>query len=561
MNVLLKQNPLTRLSFSGQGAGIVLSIIGMLVFLVLPVWSLLSRSVENKDGEFIGLANFAYYFQTPALLESAWNSLIIAAACTLLVTSSAFLYAYALNRTSMPGKSVFRLLAQLPMLAPSMMPAIGLIYLFGNQGVIKEWFPADSVYGAGGIIVGLSLWCFPHALIIINTALSLSDKRLHEAARVMGTPAWRRFLTVTLPAARYGLISAALVVFTLVLADFGVPKVIGGQFDVLATDIYKRVVGQQNFQMGAVVGVLLLLPSLLAFGLDRFFQRKQQESFSTSAVPYKPEANTTKDTLALIYCSVVAIGLMTVIGMAIYASFVTFWPYNLSFTLANYDFDMMDGGGWDAWFNSIEMAFLTALIGSLCIFLVAWLNEKTKGLKQSRNLLHLLAFMPLAVPGLVLGLGYIFFFNHPDNPLHWIYGTMTILVLSTIAHYFTVPYLTATTALKQIPNEFSAVADSLKVSQAQLFRRVTLPLSLPALLDISVYLFLAAITTVSAVVFLYSTDTTLAAVAILNMDEAGDTSPAAAMATVVFVSATVVRLIHSGLTASLRKHSQAWQLK
>ena len=152
-----------------------------------------------------------------------------------------------------------------------------------------------TIYGPIGIVLAQVFYCFPHALMILVTALSLADGRLYEAAAAMGTPRWRVFWTVTLPGVRYGLISAAFVVFTLVITDFGIAKVIGGQFNVLATDAYKQVIGQQNFEMGAVVGFVLLVPAVIAFALDRQMQRRQVALLSARAVPFEPQAQRVKD--------------------------------------------------------------------------------------------------------------------------------------------------------------------------------------------------------------------------------------------------------------------------
>ena len=124
--------------------------------------------------------------------------------------------------------------------------------------------------------------------------------------------------------------------------------------------------------------------------------------------------------------------------MCLYASLVTFWPYNLTLSLKNYQFDLMDGGGWDSYYNSIRMACYTAFFGTIAVFAGAYFVEKSRGLKTGRSILHLLSMMPMAIPGLVLGLAYIFFFNHPDNPLNFLYGTMAILVICTITHFYTV---------------------------------------------------------------------------------------------------------------------------
>lgn len=199
------------------------------------------------------------------------------------------------------------------------------------------------------------------------------------------------------------------------------------------------------------------------------------------------------------------------------------------------------------------------MIGTLFIFYNAYLVEKIKGMKVLRTLYHLAAMIPLAVPGMVLGLAYVFFFNAPDNPLNPLYGTMAILVICTISHFYTVCHLTAITALKQIDNEFEAVSASLKVPFYVTFWRVIMPVSLPALLEIGSYLFMNAMTTVSAVVFIYSADTMLASVAVLNMDDAGDIAPAAAMGVLIMASCIVAKLIHWLCSHYLLKRTQRWR--
>ena len=425
--------------------------------------------------------------------------------------------------------------------------------------MIKGLLMGETIYGPIGIVIGEVFWTFPHALLIIFTALSLSDARLYEAAEALGASKLRTFFTVTLPGAKYGLISACFVVFTLVITDFGVPKVIGGGYNVLAVDIYKQVVGQRNFQMGAVVGLVLLAPALLAFVADRMIQGKQVALLSARAVPYEPKPDRRFDLAMLAFCGTVAFIIIGILAVAQFAALVKFWPYNLSLVLDSYQFDLMDGGSWGAFWNSLKMAAWTAVIGTAVIFTGAYLVEKSKGFEHGRGLIQLMCMIPLAVPGIVLGLAYIFFFNAVGNPLGFIYHTLIILVLCTITHFYTVSHLTAATALKQMDAEFEAVSSSLKVPFYRTFVRVTVPVCMPAILDISIYLFVNAMTTVSAVIFLYSADTQLASVAVLNMDDAGDTAPAAAMGMMIVYTSATVRLLHFLLTRGIARRTQAWR--
>jgi iron(III) transport system permease protein len=531
----------------------------LFVTVALPLWALLSKSFQNKDGAFVGLTNFVQYFQNPTLSQSIFNSVWVALATTAIVVPLAFVYAYGLTRSCMPLKGLFRSLALIPILAPSLLPAISFVYLFGNQGIAKGLLGGQSIYGPIGIVMAEVFYCFPHALMILVTALAIADQRLYEAADSLGASRRRIFFTVTLPGAKYGLINAAFVVFTLVVTDFGIPKVIGGRFNVLATDIYKQVIGQQQFEMGAVVGLILLAPAVLAFAVERLIQRKQVALLSARAVPYQPKPAKAFDAVMFLYCLLIAGLLSAVLLVAAWGSFIKFWPYNLSLTFANYMFENFDSAGWSSYWNSIEMSFWTSVVGTSVIFAGAYLIEKTKVFDSLKALTQLIATLPLAVPGLVLGLGYIFFFNHPANPFGFLYGTMAILVLNTVAHFYTVAHLTATTALKQMDAEFEAVSASLKVPFWTTFVRVTVPVCVPAILDIGIYMFVNAMTTVSSVIFLYSTDTKLASVAVVNMEDAGMTAAAAAMAMMIVYTSAVARIGNLVFGQVLLRRTQAWR--
>ncbi len=539
--------------------GICLLIVFLVVAIALPLGLLLRKSFQNSDGDFIGLANYVTYFSTPTLVQSIWNSLFVALTATSIILPLAFTYAYALTRTCMPLKGVFMAAALLPIFAPSLLSAISLIYIFGNQGFLRDWMMGASIYGPIGILMAQVFYCFPFAVLILVTALSLADGRLYEAANALGTSSWRVFWTVTVPGIKYGLVSAGFIVFTLVITDFGIAKVIGGQFNVLATDAYKQGVGQQNFEMGAVVGFILLVPAVLAFAVDRLIQRKQVALLSARAVPLEPKPVRGRDAAFFLYCCVIGCLIASILGVAVWASFVTYWPYNLSLSFNNYQFGNFDPDGWNTYWASVKMATMASLAGTAIVFVGAYLVEKVQGFRVGRALAHLLAMLPMAVPGLVLGLAYVFFINAPWNPLNIFYGTLIILAVNTIAHFYTTAHIMAVTALKQIDPEFESVSASLKVPFWRTFRRVTVPICMPAIVNIAVYMFVNAMTTVSAVIFLYGPSTKLASVSIVHMDEAGFTAGAAGMATMIVLTALGVKLLHFALDWLVFNKLQAWR--
>jgi iron(III) transport system permease protein len=525
------------------------------LFLLYPLWQVLWRSLLDNNGHFIGAANYIRYFSTPAIAASITNSLFVSAAAMVLTVGLAFGYAYALTRTQMPAKGLFRVVAMLPLFAPSLVQAFALIYVFGNNGLITRMTGLNvGIYGAKGIILAEVFYCFPHALLILMAALAATDARLYDAARTMGASPLKTFVTVTLPGIKYGLVSACFVVFTLAITDFGAPKAIGGKFSVMATEIYNQVSGQQNFTMGATVSVVLLVPAVVAFIVDRLVQRRQFALVTSSAKPLVPERRPLKDRSLLAYCALIAGFIMAIYLVILVSSLVHRWPYNFGLTLKHYDFDT--AGGYRSLWNSIRVAALTAVAGTTLCLVGGYVVEKCKTV--ARGPLYLVSVVPVSVPGMVLGLAYIFTFNAPGSPLNALYGTLAILIISNVIHYFTVGFLTATTALKQMDAEFENVGASLGVPFYRTFWRVTVPIALPSIVAISMYFFLNAMVTLSAVVFIIAPGTELAAVAVLLMDDAGDTAQAAAMSVLIIATGLTVRMLYWLAMRGITARTQAW---
>jgi iron(III) transport system permease protein len=543
---------------------------------VLPLFQLLSMSLTDDAGNFVGLANFIYYFNTPALSGSLGNSLFVSGVTMSVSVVLGFLYAYGLTRTAIPAKAFFRGAAMMPLFAPTLLNGIALVYLFGRQGLITRGFFGTlpgwdiGLYGPVGIIIAEVIFTFPQAVLILSIALRLSDARLYEASDSLGASKIRTFFRVTLPGIKYGLISAVFICFILAFTDFGAPKVVGGDYNILATDIYKQVIGQQNFVMGAVVSVVLLAPTVIAFLVDRIAQRRQVALIAAKSTPLHPTPTPVRDRLFLAYCSLVVFLILGFFATAVFASLVKVWPYDLSLSLTHYDFERMGGGGYAAFFNSIRMSLYSAVAGTALTFGSAYLVEKSRGMRALRQGAYFLSVLPLALPGLVIGLAYIFFFNATgweilglriSNPFNFMYATMGILVLSNVVHFYTVGFLTATTALKQLDREFETVSESMAVPFYRTFIRVTAPVCLPAILEIGMYFFVNSMATVSAVIFLYSADIPLASVAIANMDDAGDIAPACAMSVLIVLTNIGVRILYGILTRSVKAKTEQWMTR
>ena len=531
---------------------------GMALAILLPLGLLLMRSFRDAQGVFVGLRNYQKYFESTALFDAFFNSVFVALMTALIVIPLAFLYAYGLSRTNMRWKGVFRAMIFVPLLMPGLLKAIALVYLFGNQGFLKALLFGHSVYGPIGIVIASVLWTFPHAVLVIGVALLNADRRLYQAAEILNTSALRSFYAVTWPACRYGVVTAFLAVFVMVFTDFGIAKVIGGDMSLLATDIYKEVVGQQNFEMGAVISIVLLIPAIVVFVLERLTAGLQSAQITGKSLPYLPKPHALRDGLFFAICLLMAASMLLILGLAQFAALIKFWPYNLSLTFSNYLFDL-EGVGWENFWNSLKMSLSAATIGTMLIFLGATLVEKARFDGWARKLLHMLALLPMAVPGLVLGLSYLMFINAPHNPFGFLYGSMSILVISTVVHLYTVPHLTALTGLKSLSREIDMVTLSLRTPIWRIFARIIVPANIPSILDIWLYIFLRAMTTLSAVIFLYTSQTKLAAIAVIHVDETGYTASAAAMGMLVVYACLVFRLLHYMISRKLLRHFQAWR--
>jgi iron(III) transport system permease protein len=462
---------------------------------------------------------------------------------TVFSVTLGFAYAYALTRTNIGCKTFFRYTALIPIFIPTVVHALGLVYIFGRQGIITGLGAETELYGSFGIILSEIIYTFPQSFLMFVVALEPADGRLYEAADSMGASAAEKFFGITLPDIKYTVVNVFFVCFTLAFTDFGAPKVLGGGYNVLATDIYKQIAGQFNMNMGAVVGTLLLIPAVVSFAAGRIINNRNTSTVNAKATKLVAVENRARDAVFFLFCAAVSLCFLFLIASLFMGALTEYYPYNLKLTLKHFNFNA-SAGGIGSYFNSLKMSLLTAVFGTAFVFVYAYMMEKTRGFALLRRYGKLLAALPLALPGMVVGVSFIFFFNARSNPLHFIYGTIIILTLSNILHYFSVPFITATGSLKKLDGEFESVSDSMGVPRWKTFLRVSAPLSLPAVLEIFLYYFVNAMVTVSAVVFLYGAKFKIASIAITHMEEAGDISQAAAMSLLILLINIAVRIAY-----------------
>jgi len=535
--------------FTGVIMALLLAILAL--FLLYPVVDICRLSFF-KDGVFT-IQNYVDYFSNPRIFRSFYNSMFVSAITMVITTVLAFFFAYGLTRTTMPAKGLFFTISTLPLIAPTIIQALALILLFGRNGLITRYLLGTdwNIYGAAGIIVGEILYCFPNALFILYTTLSAVDTRLDEAAQSLGASSLKTFWKVTLPAAKYGIASAAALTFNLTITDFGIPVVIGGNYSVLATEIVSQVFGLQRFDLGATIGVILLIPSIMAFMINYYLTRKSYAMISGQARPFLPPSRPLKKWGFTIYSVLISACILLVFVTVFFGSFVRTWPYDFSLTLAHFDFPSLGASVplWTAFWQSVlppsplrdmiaikyapiwtslMVSLVVAIVGASVTLVAAYIIEKKK--PRGEQLLYSLSVLPAAIPGVVLGLGYVLAFNKPS---FFIYGTVWIIIINVIIANFTLGILSGTANMKQIDKSVEEAAVSLGAGPVTTFIRIIFPLSKVAFLSTATFFFMRGMTTISAVLFLVSAKIKLAAIEIIFLDVDGRTASANAMCTVV----------------------------
>lgn len=512
--------------------------IPLVLFVLFPLTHILGRSFSTPDG--FGLGNYAAMLGNERFLRITWNSFAVTFLAAGLAIVFAYAFAYAVQRSTMPLRNLFRLIAVLPLFAPSLVQAQGLVLLFGRNGLVNRTFGLGiDLYGYWGIVIASVLYVFPYAFLILSAALAVADARIYESAEMLGASKWRAFRTVTLPATRYGLAAAIFVCFTLVITDFGNPMVIGGDYTVLASEVYNQVIGQANFEMGTVIGMVLLIPAALAAIVEKRVSAKQFSLINEQSKPLVPQKDRKRDLALLAMAVLISAAILSIVFVVVYASFVHLWPYRMTFSLRHYAFDVQNG--IQPLWNSIYVSVMAAGIGVLAVTAAAYVIEKFPS--PATRALYFLSILPAAVPGMVLGLGYILAFNNPANPVYAIYGTLVIIAVANVYYYHAHGFLISGTSMKQISGRFDEASATLGGSRAQTFAKVTLPLLFPTLVGIAVFFFMRSMVTLSAVIFLITPNTQMAAVSVLYLQDRGATNQAAAFSVCIIATIMVVLLV------------------
>ncbi|MDC1272082.1 iron ABC transporter permease [Planktomarina temperata] len=486
----------------------------------------------------------------------AWNSLFLAVLVGLITTTLGLIFALVVTRSGFRYKRALRALTVLPIITPPFVIGLALILLFGLSGAVTTFFsdafgiqPTRWLYGLPGVLIAQILAFTPIAFLVLIGVVEGVSPSMEEAAQTLRATKWQVFKTVSLPLMRPGLANAFLLGFIESMADFGNPLVLGGNFDVLSTEIFFAIVGAQYDQgKAAVLAMVLLCFTLGAFYAQRFWLGKK--SYTTVSGkgdsgmhPHMPRALSIPVlALAMIWAAFT----MVVYAMIFYGSVVELWGVNNSLTFKHYftafSFSFEESGirwsgaAWDSFWTTLKIAGiaapLTAIVGLITAYLL------TRQTFAGKNAFEFGTMLSFAIPGTVIGVSYILAFNVP--PIE-ITGTGIILVVSFIFRNMPVGVRAGIASMSQLDKSLDESSLTLGANSWQTFRRIILPLLRPAILAALVYSFVRAMTAISAVIFLVSAEYDMATSYIIGRVENNDYGLAIAYSTtLIFVMLAVV---------------------
>src|SRR3989442_1617250 len=413
-------------------------------FVVCPVLRFLPPSFAGPEG--LTLAHYAKFFSSWRLVRTVVQRLLVAVVSAVITVACALLRAYAVTRTDIPGKRFVSLMSLLPLISPPFLVSLAFILLLGRNGVITQALHLDwSIYGYTGIVFSQVFTFLPQAYLLIANVLGNIDVSLEEAAENLGAGPLTTLRRVTLSLARPGLASAALIVFILCMTDFGNPILIGGRYNVLATEIYAQVIGMNDFPAAATMSVVLLVPCLLAYVVNAFVigTRSYVTVSAGARTTLRPTPPLARGVL-LVVAGGLALGIAVIYVLIPLGSFVRLWGTDWSLSWRHYGFESTAEGGRPIW-NSLQLALAGGVIGTLLALVTAYVSERKR--PPGARVIESLSLLPAALPGTLVGVGYILAFNvTPRMPT----GAPAILVASVVFCKFPVAVLAAVHALKPI---------------------------------------------------------------------------------------------------------------
>ena len=468
------------------------------VFLAVPAIRLLLKSFLGEDG-----LTGAYYldvFSGKGFTTALGNSFAVSIVSALVAVGIAFVMAYIIHYTRLPRgfKRFVQAVATLPMFLPTITYGFAIIYSFGKQGLITRLLGRQffDIYGFGGLLVGYVIYTVPVAFLLIHNTMGYVDKKTLVVSKAMGDGTLSTFWIAILRPLLGTLAGAFIQAFFLCFTDFGIPASVGGDYEVIATVLYNEMLGGvPDFNRGAVISVVMLLPSIVSILLLRFLERYNIRYDRISDADLR--RNPGRDTAWGLSGTVLAILILCMFVVIFVVPLVERWPYQTGFTLEHFQEVFSDNELQTVYLNSLGMALATALFGTLAAYGAALITARSKLPGWCKQVIDAIALVTNTIPGMVLGLAFLFVFSGTS-----LQNTFLLMILCNIVHYFSTPYLMMKNSLSKMNAGWETTAMLMGDSWPKTILRVVTPNAAASLIETFSYYFINSMVTISALIFL-----------------------------------------------------------
>jgi len=509
------------------------------LFLLYPIFAVLIKSIKGPEG--FTLSYYTKFFVKGYYFQSLRNTLWLGFINTVVCLVVGFCLAYLTTRGPWLLRKPLKVVSMMPLIAPPYLFAISLIILFGHNGIMTKAFGIKwSLYGFWGVAVGQTLAFIPLAYLMIENTLMSLNPNLEESAYDMGASEVRIIRTITIPLLAPGILKAGLLVFVMTIAEFGNAAILGGRTPFLAPDTYQMIIGEADFEMGSVLSVVLIIPCIIVFILHNYLLTgKKFTTIGGKPVASEPRRMTPLVMVPFMIISLVAAAAILVsFGVVLFASFTRIFGVKNDFVLThllNFDSNL-------AIYNSMKVSLIAGIIGAIIGTLLAYVIVRGKFF--GRTFIEMVSLSGFALPGTVIGIGYLLAFNAPPLKLT---GGIMILALNCVFRFIAVGVEAGISKLHQINIEIEEASSDLGANFIYTFYKIVLPIMFPAFIAGFIYTFMTSIVSLSAVVFLVSPGFDLAAVKIFDAAVYGEIGIASAttmkLVVIVIVCMVILNLL------------------
>lgn len=468
------------------------------IFLLLPMVTLLIKSFVSDAG--VGIENYRSVLGERGFFRALGNSFAVSAASGAVTTVIAFFLAYTIEYTNVRKgyKNIIEKVARLPMLLPTITYGFAIIYSFGKQGLLTKLFGRQlfEIYGFGGLMTGYVIYTLPVAFLLIHNTMQYVDKSYMVVSRVMGDKPGQTFFMTVLRPLGSTLISSFVQTFFLCFTDFGIPAAVGGKYETIAGVLYQEMLGSvPDFGRGAVVALVMLCPSVISIVILHILEKYNVRYSKVSEIECKKSR--LRDGICLIGSGIIILSVLSVFAVIFVIPFVEDWPYYTGFTLKHIQEVFADSSLIQVLENSVLVSVLTALLGTMAAYGCALITARSTMSKKVKSLIEGIAMVTNTIPGMVLGLAFLFVFS--GTPLQ---GTIVILIVCNVVHYFSTPYLMMKNSLEKMNASWETTAMLMGDKWINTIIRVVTPNAITSILEVFSYYFINAMVTISAVIFI-----------------------------------------------------------